>query len=546
MKKLVCLALTTVLLLALCFALASCGECKEHEWDYSNGTTVPATCTENGKYVYKCTKCDATKDIPADPALPEDAALIATGHKKDASTKTETVAPTCTEVGKVTYDCMICGEKAVITEDVKATGHKFARTLSSADGKHFYACTVEGCSVRDGEEACEYETVELDATKHQQVCEVCETAKANSAADHTFGEPETVEATCSKAGSITKVCEDCGYEDITPLPMAEHVYDETAYGSDDEKHWLPCTACGAAKEGTEAAHELGEVTTTPPVSGSCMPGMTYQECETCGKKVVSAYIPSDTAHTFVYDAEASVLGDGKGASCDFVYTCSVCDFSYTIDADYARSFDDKEPFGDIWITASGDLSLSFADGYFALVGPCNAENNQGRTNAATSINPANSGITLEDNMTVVIGFDVGAPAVGYHETGWNLDIKSNNTWMNGQLKMFCDANGNLTFGSGGIPVGVATPGKMTNIVLKYTLDAAASTATADLWVNGEYKTTIVASSVSVAANGFENAATYMNITVVHSDAHVALDRGLYLDNIFVTNSLPTYLAEQLP
>ena len=54
MKKLI----TGILLIALCICFAGCGH--SHEWVVES--TTPATCTQDGKTVYKCTGCNETKE----------------------------------------------------------------------------------------------------------------------------------------------------------------------------------------------------------------------------------------------------------------------------------------------------------------------------------------------------------------------------------------------------------------------------------------------------------------------------------------------------
>jgi len=544
MKKLVCFALATVLLLALCFALSSCGECKEHEWDYANGTTVAPTCTENGKYVYKCKNCDATKDIAADPEMPEDAALLATGHTKDAATEEVTTAATCTTAGVKSFDCATCGAEGVITEEIRATGHKFARVLSTADGKHFYACTVEGCDARDQEEDCEYEVVEKDADKHYELCSVCEKPKADSEVAHNFGEPVTTPATCTKEGSETKTCADCGYEVVTPLAIVPHTYDETKWGGDDTQHWIPCTVCGQAKDGTQGNHNFGSEITVYPVAGFCKPGEIYQECADCGRKVISTYIPSDAPHTFVFDAAKSELQEGGVQAGTLVYSCSACDFSYSIDAIGLKNFDDKTRAGNVWgVPTSDKASLTYENGNITVVGPIDSKASLGNTpNFDINNNPQNEGIVFANGKSVVLGFDFGAPTGGFPEANFHTSTKLSNNW--GMSGLIVNGDGTMTYN--GQPIGTADHTKMTSFVVKFVLDPSTLMVNFTVWIDGVKVLTDATpypGNASASAS-FQDATTYMNITITPNAANVALDRGLIIDNIFYANEVPEYLSAQ--
>ena len=76
---------------------------------------VPATCTENGRVDYECSRCDAT-DSEVLEALKHDYKAVVT-------------APTCTEKGYTTHTCARCGDVYVDTE-VAALDHDWIQGLS--------------------------------------------------------------------------------------------------------------------------------------------------------------------------------------------------------------------------------------------------------------------------------------------------------------------------------------------------------------------------------------------------------------------------------
>ncbi len=101
---------------------------------------IDATCTEEGKTTYKCTMCGQVIDewTETEPALghlkPEDESLI--------ETVTEA---TCTEEGSIRYTCQRCMEE--VTEAVPALGHAWdegkvtKEATASAKGERTYTCT---------------------------------------------------------------------------------------------------------------------------------------------------------------------------------------------------------------------------------------------------------------------------------------------------------------------------------------------------------------------------------------------------------------------
>lgn len=72
--------------------------------------TKEPTCTEDGRKVKKCSRCEF---------IEEEAILFAVGHTFDEGTVTKEA--TCTENGEKTYTCVNCGE--VKTETIEASSH---------------------------------------------------------------------------------------------------------------------------------------------------------------------------------------------------------------------------------------------------------------------------------------------------------------------------------------------------------------------------------------------------------------------------------------
>ncbi len=319
MRKLLCLLMATLLLVGLCFALSSCGECKHPEFaeDYE---IVDPTCTTDGKYVYTCLKCNEKVDVA--PSA-DDTTMLKTGHTADNGAVT--TAPTCTAAGEKTFKCKVCDaampEK---TETVAALGHDADEEEYESDGTtHWNVCEREGCGAKVNEEACEMDFMGVDDDYCAKVCFICSYIDEDSMVEHSLDAGEiTKTPTCSKQGEKTYTCENCGYELVEDVAVVPHTYDTTKFTTDGTNHWHACSACGAKDETSVAACVYGTPVVVDPEAGSCKPGSSTATCNGCGGQKVTA-IPSSETHKLAnatYDA-------ANGATS---YTCSVCACVYTI------------------------------------------------------------------------------------------------------------------------------------------------------------------------------------------------------------------------
>ena len=264
-----------------------CGkeESGAHSW---NGGTVkvPATCKEEGAFVYLCSGCGGalielipkltthTYDNPCDPDCNVCGNVREVQHKYSAAwskngrehwhactlcgdkadISSHFAGPAATE--EKAQLCLTCGY--ILTAKLNHT-HKFSSTLSYDEDGHFYPC--QGCEERkdfqahsfDGpcdsdcnacgfvtQAAHEYtEEWKQDEQEHWRVCGLC--GKETEREAHIPG----TDAAFEKA----KFCAVCGY---TLAPAQEHVH---AYGqeweTDETSHWKQCQ-CGDKTE--EASH----------------------------------------------------------------------------------------------------------------------------------------------------------------------------------------------------------------------------------------------------------------------------------------------------
>lgn len=160
-------------------------------------------------------------------------------HEHSWAEWTVSKAATCTEDGTAVRKCTVCGEEDEETRALKAPGHSLSKegtVIKKADcgneGEETFSCTREGCSYK--------ETRVLPAT-----------------GEHTGGEEQTTEATCTEAGKTYKICSVCNKEyDVTITENAKgHTWGEWTVKtagtcSTEAVETRSCSDCGKTEEKT--------------------------------------------------------------------------------------------------------------------------------------------------------------------------------------------------------------------------------------------------------------------------------------------------------
>lgn len=304
--------------------------------------TKAATCTEEGKKTFTCTVCGETKEET----------IAATGHqrteirdKKEAS---------CEEAGYTgdTY-CLDCKTVIKKGESIPATGH-------------------QNTEVRDAKEA----TCEEDGYTGDTYCTDCEKKIASGetipSKGHSYDEGVvTTEPTCTKAGVKTYTCSVCQNTKTEEIPALEHSYDkgvvtkEATCTEEGEKKFT-CSRCENTYTETIAIdpgnHTWGEHISyiwdgdSCVAERECVNDPSHKDQITLSVEVESKGATCTTAGEAVYTATGS-FSDGTEAkdsktvtvekldhdyvatvtepTCDkdgyTTYTCSRCGDTYTAD-----------------------------------------------------------------------------------------------------------------------------------------------------------------------------------------------------------------------
>ena len=171
----------------------------EHDFKVVEAESVPATCKDEGKQVFKCSKCSATK---------EETVAKLTEHKY----KYSEIEPTCQEDGKIVSECEVCNEKTEKKGKPKISHSGQEVILSNPTctekGSKDWVCKDCGTSVyKKGFEK------EIPALGHSY-------ERTENMFDEKAG-VTFVAGTCSAEGMFARVCTDCKY-DGDPITREEY------------------------------------------------------------------------------------------------------------------------------------------------------------------------------------------------------------------------------------------------------------------------------------------------------------------------------------
>lgn len=269
---------------------------------YDDGEKTDATCTAEGKIVYRCSAngCTSTKEV----------VLEKLQHNYEAGTA---VAATCTSSGYTPYKCANCDSSYVIIT-ANANGHDFAEGTSTATciaaGEMTLECKNcdETMTVDVPALGHDYELVSttdatcLDAATETYDCSRCDeayTAITAAANGHSFGEWTTVqEATTDKYGTEKRTC-SCGAEEYRMTqPIGDHVFESTvvknASCTEDGSEEFVCTKhenCSANY--TAALPATGHKQALRYTAATCeADGSAVMYCETCDAELKNETIPA--------------------------------------------------------------------------------------------------------------------------------------------------------------------------------------------------------------------------------------------------------------
>ena len=248
-----------------------------HDLVEDEETLKPATCTEAGSVMLKCSRCD----------YEEEKTLEATGHTPGtAEYVAPTCAPTCTESGKSVVKCTVCGEVIESTdlgELDPATGHtpvemeEVAATCTTAGSTGGSKCSV--CK------AVLEEPAVVPANPDAHVYQLVKTLK---------------EPTCSAPGIGSYKCECCSETAYLTIAKLEHTWDEGTVTkeptcTEDGEKTVTCTVCDA--EETVSISNLGGHQWSEDLVDD-VTNVVYKECSVCGEQKIIWSLNDDLKDCF--------------------------------------------------------------------------------------------------------------------------------------------------------------------------------------------------------------------------------------------------------
>ena len=212
---------------------------------YAYVTTKAATCTQDGRQTYQCTKCGLVNTQAPGKTIPK------LGHNMKRVT---TKQPTCGATGTYVTKCTRCGVGDPNGNgSIAATGnHNW--TLKSttaatcvADGKKVFKCSVCGQSKTEtlAKLGHSWNMSSANCTTAKK-CTRCGTIGQN-ALGHSYQTIITKDATCGAQGTYTTKCIRCGAAGSGGYiaPTGNHKWNRNESSCTEAKK---CTVCGTVAE----------------------------------------------------------------------------------------------------------------------------------------------------------------------------------------------------------------------------------------------------------------------------------------------------------
>ena len=254
--------------------------------NYTAKVTAP-TCTNQGKTTYTCSMCGHTYD---------DDLTAAIGHNYT----TVTTESTCTTPGSVTSTCTRCGETTV--ESLPLRGHIYNSQVVLP------TCTEKGYTLY----TCD--------------CGYCMTDYEKPALGHSY-KATVVAPNCTNPGYTTYRCTNCDDTYVADhVDALGHSYKATVIEptcTTGGYTTYRCSACGTVTQGDETAATGHDYETTVILPTCTTPGYIAYTCNICGSSSNENYTAAN-GHKYTSKVTMPTCTTGGYTT----YTCTSCGHTY--------------------------------------------------------------------------------------------------------------------------------------------------------------------------------------------------------------------------
>ena len=333
-----------------------------------SASVTPATCTEDGKIIYKCSRCGWEQHV----IIPKrEHSITAINQANETNCTIETEEATCTGSGKRNYYCNRDNYDIILKKNGLQTG--VTTLYTSCESKIFEETIAALGHVVDNRKPISTTptTCESDGTS-TQTCARCGeeyTFTTNSALGHAYILDKRIAATCTENEHLYKICTRCGDNG----EFTNDEYSVNTYGPN-----------GTKIERKPATGHTYTITYTKP---TCTANGYYTLSCTCGNKqedisqlniVIASrngntikstdgntYIDETNQNLFVSSPVNNIAGKKTGHEFHINYTkptcmdagyytykCKICN-STGDDGDFVNYYPGNREDGNTWINESG-------------------------------------------------------------------------------------------------------------------------------------------------------------------------------------------------
>ena len=217
--------------------------------------------------------------------------------------------------------CVNCEKDAIAAKQ-----HAWDTKWTAGDATHWYACTNEGCTVKNGEQP-HNGTPECGKKAH---CSICN-ADYGVEGGHNFAIRTVNAATCIAKATYYYSC-SCGAinkegETFEDGEFAKHVF-ATEWSKDSAEHWYACTTEGCTEKDQKATHTFDQsvvIADALKSAANCKNAAVYYKSCVCGQISTTEFFTDGepVADAHIWDEGKVTKEPTTEAEGEKTFTCTV-------------------------------------------------------------------------------------------------------------------------------------------------------------------------------------------------------------------------------